>query len=447
MREAMPDLDPIAAADELGGGTAFLFQRFDLATRRLIRTVVGLEVEAVAGAGDFAGALRAGLGGSGGKVAGPGLVLVFAGFEALLGGPPGETPGLPGHLVACVREGFDIDHVSSGLTLVSADEQGLYRRLLGLTPPETRPVAAMPRADLSDWTADLGFADYAGGVETIKRAVAAGRVEGAVLSLGLSKATEANPFALYREFVAANPSPYGFVLRHGGNALVGSSPLAYLTLRAGRLHLETDAGTRPVTGNAVLDDAAERDLLADPKDQAEHRVVVEAERDALTPVARGRTVETVIDRQVRRFSHVMHLYSALEAELAEGLDMADAILALAPAAAVSGRPKRAAVALGLAEEGGPRGPYGGVIGIVDQDLADLAVVIRSLWLSEGRAALRVGGKVVETSTAEAEYHEALSKARFLIDGVARAEARARRVPAVSAKAERAATSATARPSR
>uniref|UniRef100_UPI0019531156 chorismate-binding protein n=1 Tax=Streptococcus pneumoniae TaxID=1313 RepID=UPI0019531156 len=78
------------------------------------------------------------------------------------------------------------------------------------------------------------------------------------------------PFALYREFVAANPSPYGFVLKHGGDALVGSSPLAYLTIREGRLHLETDAGTRPVTGDAGLDDAAARDLMVNPKDAAEH---------------------------------------------------------------------------------------------------------------------------------------------------------------------------------
>ncbi|MFX7784774.1 chorismate-binding protein, partial [Acinetobacter baumannii] len=81
------------------------------------------------------------------------------------------------------------------------------------------------------------------------------------------------------------------------------------------LHLETDAGTRPVTGDAILDDAAARDLMVNPKDAAEHRVVVEAEREAHMPTAKDGAVEAVIDRQVRRFSHVMHLYSALEAEL------------------------------------------------------------------------------------------------------------------------------------
>ncbi|MGL4291788.1 MAG: chorismate-binding protein [Phreatobacter sp.] len=424
MLRAKPDFDPVAAAEQLGGGTAFLFQRFDLMTRRLIRTVVGLEVEIV-GTHDFAGALRMGLDRPGGDASEPAPVLVFAGFEALLGKPPGETTGLPGHLVARVREGFEIDHASGRLRLISADEQALRGRLQALSPADARVSDRVRRADLSDWTADRGFNDYARRVETIKRVIAAGGAEGAVLSLGLSKVTEANPFALYRAFVAANPSPYGFVLNHDGKALVGSSPLAYLTARQGRLHLETDAGTRPVTGDAILDDAAARDLMVNPKDAAEHRVVVEAEREALMPIAKDGAVEAVIDRQVRRFSHVMHLYSALEAELSHGLDMTDAILALAPAAAVSGRPKRVAAELGLTQEGGARGAYGGVIGIVEPGLADLAVVIRSLWISEGRAHLRVGGKIVATSTAEEEYREALSKARFLIDGVARAEARGR----------------------
>lgn len=425
MLQAMPGFDPLAAVEQLGGKTAFLFQRFDLMTRRLTRTVVGLAVEIVDGAGDFAGALRTGLGRAGQEASEPGPVLVFAGFETLLGKPPGEATGLPGHLVGLIREGFDIDHASGRLRLISADEDVLRGRLQALSPADARPSDRALRADLSDWTADRGFNDYASRVETIKRVIAAGGAEGAVLSLGLSKVTEASPFALYREFVAANPSPYGFVLNHDGNALVGSSPLAYLTARRGRLHLETDAGTRPVTGDTALDDAAVRDLMVNPKDAAEHRVVVEAERDALQPIAKGGGVEAVIDRQVRRFSHVMHLYSALEAELADGLDIADAILALAPAAAVSGRPKRAAAELGRTQEGGVRGAYGGVVGIVEPDLADLAVVIRSLWISEGRAQLRVGGKIVATSTAQEEYREALSKARFLIDGVARVEARGR----------------------
>ncbi|QCI65943.1 chorismate-binding protein [Phreatobacter stygius] len=420
--EAMAGLDPIAATEQLGGTTAFLFQRFDLSTRRLTRTVVGLDVAIIDG-GNFAGALRRGLSQLDRAASEPGLMLVFAGFETLLGRPPARSPGLPGHLVAEVSEGFVIDHAAGTLSLVSADVAALRRRLLALPRHAGPPAGGELRADLSDWTADLGFADYAGRVETIKRAVAAGTVEGAVLSLGLSKPTGASPFALYREFVAANPSPYGFVLKHDGSALVGSSPLAYLTASHGRLHLETDAGTRPVGGDAARDEAAARDLLVNAKDAAEHRVVVEAERDALLPIARDGAIEVVIDRQVRRFSHVMHLYSALEAELADGCDIADAILALAPAAAVSGRPKRAAAALGSGGEAGARGPYGGVIGLVEPGLADLAVVIRSLWIAEGRAALRVGGKVVGTSAAEDEYREALSKARFLIDGVARAEAR------------------------
>ena len=130
--------------------------------------------------------------------------------------------------------------------------------------------------------------------------------------------------------------------------------------------------------------------------------------------------------QVRRFSHVMHLYTVLEADLADDLGISDAILALSPVAAVSRRPKRAAAQLGRELEGGPRGPYGGIIGTVEPRTGrvDLAVVIRSLWVSDHVARLRVGGKIVAESQAEAECRECLAKSRFIVEAVAFAEAAA-----------------------
>ena len=412
--------DPVAAVERLGGATRFLFQRFDPATRRLSRTVAGLDVAIVGAGEDFAAALREGMAQM--DAGAPGPCLVFAGFEALTGRSE-RVDGWPGHLMLRVTRGFDVDHAGGAVRLIGIDRAELAEVSIG------RQVGASAQADATGaeapspkpWTADVDRAGHARNVDAIRQAIAAGAVEGVVLSIGLSRPTTAAPFALYRAFVAANPSPYGFVLTHAGAALIGSSPLAFLGAKGRHLHLETDAGTRPVTGDAARDDAAASDLMVNAKDAAEHHVVVEAEREALAGIACGGTVGLAVDREVRRFSHVMHLYSALEAELADGLDLADAILALAPAAAASGRPKRAAAALGRDLEGAPRGPYGGVIGLIEPGRADLAVVIRSLWLAEGQARLRVGGKVVAGSSAEAEYREAMAKARFLVDGVARAE--------------------------
>ena len=151
-------------------------------------------------------------------------------------------------------------------------------------------------------------------------------------------------------------------------------------------------------------------------------MVVQAELDALRPVAAGGQIAVPISREVRRFSHVMHLYTVLETTLGDRGAVTQALLALAPAAAVSGRPKLAAARLGLRVEGAARGPYGGIIGLIDRhDDADFAVVIRSLWMVNGIASLRVGGKVVVGSDAAAEYAEALSKARFLVEAVEQAE--------------------------
>ena len=423
-------LDPILAVERLGGATSFLFQRFDPMTRRLCRTVAGLEVEIIGADVDFAAALRRGEPrGEPDRDSFP--CFVFAGFETLVG-REAVAAALPGHLILRVVDGLDIDHRIGALRLISQDPARLGMKLatLGAARDGDGPAFIDASGTVSrghvdgpfdGWVADMDPAGHARRVDAVKDAVATGMIEGAVLSVGLSRPTAASPFALYRAFAAANPSPYGFVLNHGGAALVGSSPLAFLDLSGRRLHLETDAGTRPVTGDAACDAAAAEDLRENPKDAAEHRVVVEAEREALATIARDGRVDRVVDREVRRFSHVMHLYSALEAELPEGCDLADAILALAPAAAVSGWPKRAAAQLGYELEGTSRGPYGGIVGLVEPGRADLAVVIRSLWLAEGRAALRVGGKIVATSSAGDEYREALAKARFLVEGVAHAE--------------------------
>lgn len=402
--EASPD--PVALAQAAEDEGKILFQRFDLVTRRLSRSIVAQQTERYQAA-TFAESLRSALGQENHDP-----IFLFASNEAIMGEASEGPGGFPNHLVFKLRDHLEIEGEASN---ASDTPRGRDR---AASEPGPKAVPGLPA-----WAQDVDFAQYSQRVQKVRSSVERGDLEGAVLSLELSRTTNADPFDVYRRFVATNPSPFGYVLRLGQHALVGSSPLAFLSVENRRARVETDAGTRPVTGDASVDDAAEADLRINAKDAAEHRVVVDAETDALRSIARNGLVERVVDREVRRFSHVMHLYTVLEADLADDLGIAEAIFALSPVAAVSGRPKRAAAQLGRELEGSPRGPYGGIIGIIEPQTGqvDLAVVIRSLWFSDEVARLRVGGKIVAESEAEAEYRECLAKSRFIVEAVAFAE--------------------------
>lgn len=408
------DVDPVAIAQARRGAIRGLFQRFDLRTRVLQRSLVTLTAEALTGA-SLPEALESGMRR---KRAGDYVgLLVFSGFEALVDVNSDGPPATPPFQVLGLRSCLEIDHGAATAYIVGADSFDEDLRRHG-----DEHVARSGAAAVANWVQDASQAGHAAQVGRIQDAIRAGEAEGAVLSVGLSRPTRADPFDIYRACVARNPSPYGYVLGIDGFHLVGSSPLSFVRIEGDRVFVETDAGTRPVTGNAGIDAAAEADLRRSAKDAAEHDVVVQAELDALRSVSAGGRIELPISREVRRFSHVMHLYTVLEAALAEPDAVAQALIALAPAAAVSGRPKLAAARLGRRIEGVERGPYGGIIGLIDRHgNADFAVVIRSLWLVNGVASLRVGGKVVAGSDPAAEYAEALSKARFLVEAVEQAE--------------------------
>ncbi|WP_425068001.1 chorismate-binding protein [Reyranella sp.] len=411
--QVAPDIDPIAVARARRGSAGGLFQRFDLQTRLLQRSLVTLSADPVAGA-SLAAALESGLQKKrAGEYVG---LLIFSGFEALVGAEAGVAPGTPPFLVLGLRSYLDIDCLAGTACIVGdASPEDLLR-------PQERRRDLSRVATAATWVQDASQAEHATRVGLIQDAIRNGEAEGAVLSIGLSKATAADPFDIYRACVARNPSPYGYVLNVGNFHLVGSSPLSFARIEGDRVIVETDAGTRPVTGDPNTDAAAEAQLRQSAKDAAEHDVVVQAELDALRTIAAGGQISVPVSREVRRFSHVMHLYTVLEARLGAPGAVAQALMALAPAAAVSGRPKPSAARLGLRVEGAVRGPYGGFVGLIDRhDDADLAVVIRSLWISNGIASLRVGGKVVAGSDAAAEYAEALSKARFLVEAVEQAE--------------------------
>lgn len=406
--------DPILLArGSADTGRAALFQRFDLQTRQLRRSVIPRSVTPLK-LGDLGEGLRAQLPLS----ADHAPLLVYASVEAVCGGQSVQTPSW---LAYRLERYLDIDSEDAWACGYAPDELNALVEVLDAQLQQRPPASTRHEAPAAAWSRDADAARHAEQVRQLQQGLRTQGLHGAALSVGLCRETRADPFDIYAACVTTNPSPYGYVLQEGDFALLGSSPLAFLQLHGGHVHLETDAGTRPVTQDAATDDAAEADLRINPKDAAEHQVVVDAELQALNPLARD-GVRAVVSREVRRFSHVMHLYSAFEAELAAGLDVVDAIRGLAPAAAVSGHPKRAALALAHAVEQVERGPYGGILGLISSPRdADFAVVIRSMWIQRGMAQLRVGGKVVADSDPAAEYREAISKSTFLVNALARAE--------------------------
>jgi anthranilate synthase component 1 len=422
-RRALPErfvhADPLLLARPADDAQpAALFQRFDLRTRRLARSFVPLTLQPLRLA-NLDGDLRQALPRSVDEAP----LLIFSGVDALCGL---DRRPEPAWLAYRLSHYLDIDAQRGQGWLVGAEDDAAAASLLEALDQRlaSSSISIEAHGPGPAWRQDADERLHVQRVREVQAGLARRGLHGALLSLGMSRPTRADPFHVYAACVASNPSPYGYVLRDGDFALIGSSPLPFLQLQDGRIRLETDAGTRPVTRDAAVDDAAEADLKVNPKDAAEHQVVVEAELEALLPLTGRDAIRTVVSHEVRRFSHVMHLYSAFEAVLPPALDVVDAIHALAPAAAVSGHPKREAMALGVEIEGAGRGPYGGIVGLLTSSRdADLAVVIRSMWIQGGTAHLRVGGKVVPGSDPQAEYSEAISKSAFLVDALARAESR------------------------
>lgn len=415
-------VDTARLASSICRGHGLLFERFDLQTRQRTRSVIAWRWQDLAGDG-FEATLRAALETAQDDT----LHVAFLGGEEAR--PSVARGGFPPWFVRRLTSWVELDFAKGAVQHVAApgdvlDLAVFDRWLREAAQPhaasDVRPVVAA-----QDWRADLDPPGHASRLAVLQERIAAGEIEGAVLSVGLSRQTPAHPLDLYGEMARTNPSTFGYCFHGGEVALAGSSPLAFLDYDDGQVRLETDAGTRPVTGRADADALARSELLASTKDAAEHAVVVDEETQSLAALCVGgeEGVRRVVDREVRAFSHVMHLYTVLAAQMKPQLDLPAALMQLFPPAAVSGRPRRAARAAGCAVEAGPRGPYGGIAGLVrGQASAQFAVVIRSLWIEGGVARLRVGGKVVAGSLAHEEYDEALNKSRFLVNSVARVEA-------------------------
>jgi anthranilate synthase component 1 len=240
-----------------------------------------------------------------------------------------------------------------------------------------------------------------------------------VLSQRLSVPLEADAFDLYRVLRTLNPSPYLFYLDLDGFQLVGSSPEVLVRVEDGKVVVRPIAGTRRRGGSPDEDAALTRELLNDPKERAEHLMLLDLGRNDVGRVSAYGTVRVPERMIIEKYSHVLHMVSTVEGELRPGVTAMDVLRASFPAGTVSGAPKVRAMEIIDELEPIRRGPYAGAVGyIADGGRAmDLAIAIRTVIAANGRAYVQAGAGIVADSDPASEYEETLSKARALLRAV------------------------------
>lgn len=270
-------------------------------------------------------------------------------------------------------------------------------------------------------------ADYLAAVELGKEAIREGEVFQVVLSQRFELDCLADGLDVYRCLRALNPSPYMYLLRCTGPDgdlfdVVGSSPEALVKVTSGQVLSHPIAGTRP-RGEKPQDDAyLAEELLADPKERAEHLMLVDLARNDVAHVSRPGSVEVVDFMSVERYSHVMHIVSTVTGQLDGGNDAVDVLRATFPAGTLSGAPKPRALTLIEELEPARRGVYGGTVGYLDfaGDI-DMAIAIRTAVLKDGVAYVQAGAGIVADSVPELEYAECEHKASAMLRAVAAAD--------------------------
>jgi anthranilate synthase component 1 len=333
------------------------------------------------------------------------------------------------------------DHAFGRLLLIantSLDDEGrpdlaganarldeLQMRLEGPLPVE----AALPqRAEVEELHSNTSQLDYQAAVREAKEYIAAGDIFQVVLSQRLFRQTQAAPFQIYRQLRRLNPSPYMFYFDFANLAgeeplrLIGASPEMHVRLEQGVAAIRPIAGTRP-RGQAPDEDLRlEQELLADPKERAEHVMLVDLARNDLGRVCEYGTVHVPELMQVERYSHVMHIVSHVEGRLSGQYDAFDLMRATFPAGTVSGAPKVRAMQIIGELESDRRGPYAGAVGYFSFDgTMDTCILIRTLVMEGGLISVQAGAGIVADSDPEREYQETMNKARALAIAIERAE--------------------------
>jgi anthranilate synthase component 1 len=263
---------------------------------------------------------------------------------------------------------------------------------------------------------------YVAMTEAMQEYIRAGDIFQVVPSQRFEVPFDASPVDLYRALRLINPSPYMFILKLSGMALVGSSPELHVRCEEGKVQIRPIAGTRPRGKTPAEDDALAAELLADPKERAEHVMLVDLARNDVGRVCQFNSVRLTDFMITERYSHVMHIVSNVEGALTPGHSAYDVMRATFPAGTVSGSPKIRAMQIIAASEPTCRGTYAGAVGYFGfSGNLDSCIAIRTVLLKDGKAYLQAGGGLVADSTALGEYQESINKAKAGLKALAMAK--------------------------
>ena len=282
-------------------------------------------------------------------------------------------------------------------------------------------------------------AEYLAAVRKAKAYIRAGDIFQVVISQRFSAKVQAEPFEIYRELRALNPSPYLFYLHMNDVDVVGSSPEMLVRVRGREVFYRPIAGTLPRGRDETEDQRFEKQMLASEKERAEHVMLVDLGRNDLGRVCEYGSVKVEQLMLVERFSHVMHMVSSLKGRLREDVDCFDALMACFPAGTVSGAPKVRAMEIIEELERTRRGIYAG--GVLYMDFAgnlDSCIALRTMVIKNGMAHVQAGGGVVADSTPVGEYQETLNKSRALLAALEGAHQSKRGIMTTTARAKKAA---------
>jgi anthranilate synthase component 1 len=302
---------------------------------------------------------------------------------------------------------------------------GEIERLVSLLeqPCEYAPVTVPAEVPSIPFEANIPRDRFLDHVRRAKEYITAGDIIQVVGSQRFTTPLHASPLDVYRAARSINPSPYMFLLELDGFALVGASPEIHVRCEDRQVEIRPIAGTRPRGKTPEEDAANERELLADPKERAEHVMLVDLARNDIGRVCDFGTVAVRDLMVIERYSHVMHIVSQVGGRLSADKTTYDLMRATFPAGTLTGAPKVRAMQIIAELEGAARGPYGGCVGYFSfNGNLDCCITIRTALLKSGLAYVQAGGGWVNDSTPEAEFQETVNKSKAMLKAVALAEA-------------------------
>lgn len=312
-----------------------------------------------------------------------------------------------------------------GTTSLPAAYEAACARVDVLVDKLSQPAHGLQVADIDtagdvtlQYESNFTQAEFESAVEKCVEYIRAGDIFQVVLSQRMKTPLAADPFEVYRTLRVVNPSPFMFYLRTPRCTLVGSSPEIMVRVVNGEVTVRPLAGTRPRGKDDEEDQRLADELLADPKERAEHVMLVDLGRNDVGRVARYGSIEISDVMVIERYSHVMHITSNVTGQLTDDRDAFDALAACLPAGTVSGAPKVRAMEIIDELEPHRRGPYAGAVGYIDfAGNMDTCIALRTLVVTGGMAYVQAGAGLVADSQPTAEYHETLNKARGLLKAI------------------------------